>query len=65
MKTITDNELIKQAKRAYQREYRKKNRERLNEYQREYMKKYRNTDKGKEVINRYWLNKAKKLQDSI
>ena len=65
MNTLEKDELIKQVKREYMREYRKKNRERLNEYQREYMKKYRNTDKGKEVINRYWLNKAKKLQDSI
>lgn len=57
----TEEELIKAEKARYMREWRKKNRERLNKYQKEY---YRNNkDKVAEYDRQHWLNKAKERAD--
>lgn len=57
-------ELTKQAlevKRAYQREWREKNREELRQYYKDYRQK--NKDKTKESNINYWNNKAKQLAE--
>jgi uncharacterized protein len=56
-------ELTEQAlemKRAYQREWRKKNREHIRKYHSEWKKK--NRDKSKEAEIRYWNKKAAELE---
>lgn len=62
MSIKTDEELIREEKARYMREWRRKNRERLNEYQDEYRRK--NKDKVTEYSRRYWLNKAKRREEN-
>lgn len=56
-----DNDKIIQAKRDYYKEYRAKNKDKLNEYQREY--RANNKDKVKEYNKNYWLKKAKLITE--
>ncbi len=60
-------DIARQAQREYMREYRLKNKERLNEYQREYNKQWLkdNAGKKKQYNARYWQKKALQAQDSI
>lgn len=51
-------EAAKEARRAYAREYRKKNRERINEKHRQWQ--VNNPDKVKAAVSRYWERKASK-----
>lgn len=53
----TEEELIRDAKRAYHREYRKKNRKRILEQQKQW--RADNPDKVAAINHRYWVNKAK------
>lgn len=50
------NEKAKQARAVYMKEYRQKNRERLNEYKRNWCKM--NPEKVKRIAERYWIKKA-------
>lgn len=50
------NEIIIQLKRDYYKEYRDKNKDKLNEYQRQWRKE--NKDKVKDYKHTYWLKKA-------
>lgn len=50
------NNKIAEIKRAYYKQYRDDNKDKLNKYQREYRAK--NKDKVKEYNNNYWLKKA-------
>ncbi len=51
-----------EARRAYQRENQRKNRERLKEYKRNYQREWQraNPDKVRENQRRYWERKARK-----
>ena len=59
-KQMTEDEMIREAKNAYMREYTKKNRKRIRENQ----KKWR--EENKDVIRQYnrdyWLRKAKEAE---
>ena len=50
----------REARRAYKRRWREKNRERIREYDREWRKK--NQDKVREYEKRYWERKAAEQQ---
>lgn len=57
-------EMIKEAKRLYHKEYREKNRDKINAKHKE----WRNTEEGKEKMRqakqRYWEKKAAQLLDN-
>ena len=53
-------EAAKEAQKAYAREYKRRNRERLNEYQRKWRKN--NPDKVKAATARYWEKKAQESE---
>lgn len=57
-------EMIREAKRAYHREYRERNREKINAKHKE----WRNTEEGKEKMRqakqRYWAKKAAMMQEA-
>lgn len=53
---LDEQEKIKEARRAYRAEWRKKNREKIRAYEREWAKK--NPEKIKAANERYWLKKA-------
>lgn len=55
-KKDNSNDLIVQAKRDYYKQYRDKNKDKLNEYQRKW--RAENKDKDKEYKHNYWLKKA-------
>lgn len=52
-------ELARRAQAEYLRQWRQKNRERVNQYNREWRAK--NKDKVREYNRRYWLRKAKEM----
>lgn len=54
------NDLAEKLQREYYREYRQKNRERINAYNRQWRKE--NPEKTKEYQERYWKKKAEQLR---
>ena len=65
MDDLTDAEKAKEARKAYLRQYKVKNKERLAEYQREYFKGYRanNPDKIKGYNEKYFSKLYDKMQE--
>lgn len=59
---LTEEEMIREARNAYHREYRRKNRERILENERKWRKE--NPEKVAEINRNYWLRKAQKKEAS-
>lgn len=59
MKEMQTKEAIREAKRIYAREWRKRNREKYNRYHREYY--WKNRDRIQAIQERHWINKAKEM----
>lgn len=58
MNNVTLKEAAAEARREYGREYRKRNKEKLDEYQRQWRKDH--PDKVKEYAENYWTNRVLK-----
>lgn len=56
------NEAAKKARAEYQREYKRKNAERINAYNREWRKKH--PEKTKQYNENYWIKRAKAAEDA-
>ena len=59
-KQMTEEEMIREAKNAYARDYAKKNRKKIRAYQEKWRKE--NPEKVKANNRNYWLRKAGELQ---
>lgn len=56
---LTEEELMKRARREYSKRYREENKEKINEYYRNYREK--NREKIREINRRHWLKKAQEM----
>lgn len=59
-KQMTDEEMIREARNTYYREYRKKNKKKIAEQQKRWREQ--NPEKVKESNRDYWLRRAEKMK---
>jgi len=54
-------DIIKKAKNEYYKQYRDANKDKINAYQRQWRAEHK--DKARQYFKRYWLKKAKQIQN--